>query len=449
MLDPKAKWHLKSWKSFHAEQQPDWPDSDILKSSVERIAHLPALVFAGETRTLKDNLSAVENGEAFVLQAGDCAETFKTCHGPYIHDLLKIILQMSVILAYAGEKKIVTIGRMAGQYAKPRSSNVEIINGQKLPSYRGDMVNSFEGTLNERTPDPERMVEGYFCSAATLNLVRAFTKGGYAALNYVDSWTQASFGKFHSNKDYQKLCADIQKAVNFMNAIGIPSHIKQMKEFSMFTSHEALLLEYEQAMTRIDTTTGDIFDTSAHMLWIGERTRQLDGAHLEFVRGINNPIGVKIGPSCKPEEIVKIANIINPENLSGRLAFITRFGADKINETLPALLKMFKSSGIKASWLCDPMHGNTSTLDSGLKTRSLSNIASELRSFFDIHRSEGTVPGGVHLELSGENVTECTGGKYGATNETLDLNYQSSCDPRLNAGQAIELAFQIAESLNL
>lgn len=448
MSESRKDWSKNSWRSFRAMQQPSWHSPEAGKAAFERLSNLPALVFAGETRALKDQLKDVAAGKAFILQAGDCAETFSRCHGPYIHDLLKVILQMAVILAFAGEKKIVTIGRLAGQYAKPRSEENETVNGKVIASYRGDMVNSNEATETARLHDPQRMIEGYFCSAATLNLVRAFTKGGYASLNYVDSWNKASFGQFHVNPEYKKLCSDIQKAVNFMTAIGINPDAAELNEFSLYTSHEALLLEYEEALTRIDTLTGNCYDTSAHMLWIGERTRQPEGAHVEFARGVGNPIGVKIGPDYCLDDIRKLIDNLNPENEAGRLSLITRLGSEKFSERFPPLLEAIRKEGKNIVWICDPMHGNTYVNDNGQKTRDFEVITSEVKQFFEAHREAGTVAGGIHLELSGTNVTECAGGKCWQQQTDSTVNYQSVCDPRLNAEQGIELAFAIARMLH-
>lgn len=440
-------WAKENWRSFPAMQQPKWPDSRICKAVVTKISRLPALVFAGETRALREQLCEVAKGRAYVLQAGDCSENFSRCHGPYIHDLLKVILQMSVILAYAGEKKIVTIGRFAGQYAKPRSSDVEIVDGRNIPSYRGDMVNDQKADIQSRIPDPERMIEGYFRAAATLNLVRAFTKGGYAALDYINSWSEASFGHFPVSPKYEEICTGIRKAVNFMTAMGLDAHASQLNEIAMYTSHEALLLEYEEAMTRIDTTTGLWYDTSTHMPWIGERTRQPDGAHVEYLRGVCNPVGVKIGPKYNIKDVMQLTQKLNPDNEPGRLTLITRFGADKIEEQFPPLLQAMKREGMKVVWICDPMHGNTYVNSQGRKTRSFESILKEVRTFWQIHQEAGTYAGGIHLELSGSNVTECVGGAGSLLDSDLATNYQSSCDPRLNAEQGVELAFEIAGML--
>ncbi len=438
-------WSRCSWRGLPAEQLPEWPDQQKLKTAYERLCKLPPLVFAGEARRLKGLLHEACLGKAFVLQAGDCAELFSRCHGPDIRDLLKVILQIAVILTYAGEKRLINIGRMAGQYAKPRSSSYEKLGHITLPVYRGDMVNSLEPTLEARTHDPGRMVEGYFCSAATLNLVRAFTNGGFASLDNINSWNLTSFGKFHQNPDYEKLCCDIRKAVNFFHALG-NSNLNSIQDSYMYTSHEALLLDYEEAMTRIDTTTGEHYDTSAHMLWIGYRTRYADGAHVEFMRGIKNPIGIKIGPEFSLDELKPLIEALNPDNEPGRLSLITRFGNQKIYDFLPELIETIKREGMHVVWICDPMHGNTKTDSSGRKTRAFEDILAETRAFFQIHQTGGTHPGGIHLELSGTQVAECTGGIFSGDFEH-GTGFQSACDPRLNAEQGVELAFEIAKLL--
>lgn len=442
------EWTKTNWRSFPVRQQPKWPNVRDCEETLVKLSQLPALVFAGETRMLEQQLAEAQEGKAFVLQAGDCSEDFSRCTGPRIHDLLKVILKMSIILSYAGEKKVIKIGRIAGQYAKPRSSNTETINGQEIPSYRGDMVNSPEPTLGARTPDPHRILDGYFRAAATLNLVRAFTKGGYAALDKIQSWSEASFGSFPASRKYDELVNSIRKAKNFMTAMGIDIKAPQLNEITLYTSHEALLLDYEEALTRVDTTTGRWYDTSAHMLWIGDRTRQPDGAHVEFLRGVGNPIGVKIGPDHDLDDIRRIFEKLNPENKPGRVALITRFGHEKINRFLPLLLKKIKSEGFNIAWICDPMHGNTFTNQKSRKTRVFEDILTEIHNFWCIHRAEGTVAGGVHLELTGENVTECIGGNRQLNDNDLQLNYQTHCDPRLNAEQAVEISFELAHILN-
>ena len=444
----KNIWTRSSWHSFPAKQQPVWPKPDIARETLQKISHLPALVFAGESRSLKHNLAEVLEGKAFVLQAGECSEEFSRCHGPYIHNLLKVILQMSVIVTYAGEKKVVKIGRMAGQYAKPRSMDTEKIDRKLIPSYRGDMINSAEPRLDARIPDPKRMLEGYYRATATLNLVRAFTKGGYASLDQVHSWSEVSLKAFSKNPRYKELVEGIKKSIRFMDAIGIKNGNPQLNEVSLYTSHEALLLEYEEALTRIDTTTGDWYDTSANMLWIGDRTRQPDGAHVEFARGICNPIGVKIGPEYSIRDIKRVAELLNPQNEAGRLTFITRLGAEKIKSLLPPLLREMKKEGFKIVWVCDPMHGNTYINRLGQKTRKYQDILKEIVYFWQIHKSERTIAGGVHLELTGDNVTECIGGNRKLSEKDLQENYLTNCDPRLNAEQAVELAFELAAILH-
>lgn len=440
-------WTKTSWQDFTARQQPNWPDLKAYESVVSEISLLPPLVFAGETRVLKKQLAKAAAGEAFLLQGGDCAEDFSMCTAPSIRELLKVILQMAIIISYAGGKPVVKVGRMAGQYAKPRSSDTEIINGVELPSYRGDMVNAVEATKAKRIPDPQRMLKGYYLSCSTMNIMRAFTRGGYAALDRVHAWNNEFVKKSPQGQRYEQLARSIDQAINFMQVVGIDTDIPQIKQAMFFTSHEALLLGYEQALTRQDSTTGDWYDCSAHMQWIGERTRQLDGAHIEFFRGVHNPIGVKIGPSHDINDVKKLVHALNPQNEAGRLTLITRFGAKKIGESLPPLVRALKAEGCKIVWSCDPMHGNTYTAETGHKTRSFDDILQEIRSFFEIHWAEGTVPGGVHLEMTGENVTECTGGDRKIMDQHLASKYMTNCDPRLNAEQSLELAFQIAEML--
>lgn len=441
-------WTKNSWRNFPIKQQPTWTDAHERDEVLNKLENLPALVFAGETRALKQQLSEVLEGKAFILQAGDCSEDFSRCNGPRIHDLLKVILQMSIIIAYAGEKKVVKIGRIAGQYAKPRSSDTEVIDGNRVPIYRGDMINSPVPTPQARTPDPKRMLEGYFRSTATLNLVRAFTRGGYAALDHVQSWSEANLNSFPANQKYNDIVKGISKAIKFTKAIGLDISVPQLNEVTLYTSHEALLLEYEEAFTRIDTTTGLWYDTSAHFVWLGDRTRQLDGAHIEFLRGINNPIGMKIGPSNNIDEIKQIIQKLNPENDAGRLTLITRLGSKKIESLLPPLINEIKKEGFKVVWCCDPMHGNTYINDQEQKTRVFEDILQEISSFWQIHQTLGTIAGGVHLELTGDNVTECIGGNRKLLDKDLLANYQSNCDPRLNAEQAVELAFELAKIIN-
>jgi 3-deoxy-7-phosphoheptulonate synthase len=446
MSDPS--WSKTSWHNFPARQQPNWPDPREYQTVLAEIATLPPLVFAGEIRTLKKQLAEVAAGKAFLLQGGDCAEEFAMCNAPTIREMLKVILQMAVIISYAGGKPVVKVGRIAGQYAKPRSADTELVNGVEMPSYRGDMVNAIDPTPEARRPDPKRMREGYFRACSTMNIVRAFTRGGFAALDRVHAWNNEFVKNSPQGQSYEKLARNIDQAIKFMAVIGLDTEIPQIKQASFFTSHEALLLGYEEALTREDSTTlGDWYDCSGHMLWIGDRTRQPDGAHLEFLRGILNPIGMKVGPNHDPDELKRIIVKLNPANEAGRLTLITRFGAEQIERYLPKLCTEMKKEGFNLVWSCDPMHGNTYTAASGYKTRNFDNILKEIQAFFQIHWDRGTVPGGVHFELTGENVTECTGGGRDIKDEQLVNNYLTNCDPRLNAEQSLELAFQIAEMI--
>ncbi len=443
-----TKWNKYSWRSLKAAQQPLWPDEDEFEKALKELSDLPALVYAGETRDLQRELAQASLGKAFVLQCGDCSEDFSSCNGPRIHALIKVFLQMSLIISYAGEKRVVNIGRIAGQYAKPRSSDTEIIGNKELMHYRGDMVNSPDPTPEARTPEPRRIIEGYFRAAATLNLVRAFTRGGYAALDYAESWHRDFVGIFPENQKYQDLVRGIKKAVNYSRSIGLDINSPHFNQTVLYTSHEALLLGYEEALTRIDTTTGDWYDASAHMLWIGNRTRQPDGAHVEFLRGVHNPLGMKIGPDYIIEDIKKVLCILNPLNIPGRMTLITRFGVDLISTLLPKLLESIRSEGFNLTLLCDPMHGNTYKNEMGIKTRRFDDISNELGQFFSICRDYGAIGGGVHLELTGDNVTECMGGHRKISENDLCVNYLTSCDPRLNSEQSIELAFMMSEMLN-
>jgi 3-deoxy-7-phosphoheptulonate synthase len=441
-----SNWSKSSWKNFPALQQPLWPDVTEYQQAVDTLAKLPPLVFAGEIRALKKQLAQASEGKAFLLQGGDCAEDFTMCTAPNIRELLKVILQMTVILGYAGGKPVVKVGRIAGQYAKPRSSDTEIVNGVEIPSYRGDMVNSIEPTAEARRPDPQRMVKGYFMSTATMNIVRAFTRGGYAALDRVHAWNNEFVKNSPQGQSYEKIARGIEDAMTFMRVVGLdPDNIPQLQQATFFTSHEALLLGYEEALTRQDSTTDEWYDCSAHMLWIGDRTRQLDGAHIEFFRGVLNPLGMKVGPNHDIDDIKRILDRLNPDNEAGRMTLITRFGADKIGQHLPKLARQIKEEGHKVLWSCDPMHGNIYTAETGHKTRNFDAILNEIKSFFEIHWAEGSVPGGVHFEMTGENVTECTGGGRQITDQHLSRKYMTMCDPRLNAEQSLELAFLIAE----
>lgn len=442
-----SEWNKSSWQNFTALQQPNWPDQNEYQNAVDTISKLPPLVFAGEIRTLKKHLADCVEGRAFLLQGGDCAEEFNNCTAPGIRETLKAILQMAVILSYAGGKPVIKVGRLAGQYAKPRSADTEIVDGVEVASYRGDMVNSLEPTEEARRPDPSRMVQGYHLSAATMNITRAFTRGGYAALHRVHAWNNEFVKTSPMGRSYERLARNIDQALNFMKTIGLDTDIPQLNQAAFFTSHEALLLGYEEALTRQDSITGQWYDCSAHMVWIGDRTRQLDGAHIEFLRGVRNPIGMKVGPKHDLDELRAIIEKLNPENEPGRLTLITRFGAKDIEKHLPPLVRAIKQTGYKVVWSCDPMHGNTYTAETGYKTRSFDNILQEIQSFFEIHWAEGSIPGGVHFELTGENVTECTGGGRNILDQNLIENYQTNCDPRLNAEQSLELAFQIAEMI--
>ena len=440
-----APWSKSSWRRFTALQQPNWPDQRELDLALSTLSELPPLVFAGEIRDLKSQLAMASRGEAFLMQGGDCAESFSGCNAPTVRELLKVILQMTVILAYAGGKPVVKVGRIAGQYAKPRSSDTETVNGVELSSYRGDMVNGSEPNAEARRPDPQRMVKGYFLACATMNILRAFTQGGYAALDRVHAWNNEFVKNSPQGQMYERLAAQIEHAINFMRVVGLDTTMPQLTQTSFFTSHEALLLGYEEAMTRQDSTTGDWYDCSAHMLWIGERTRQVDGAHVEFFRGVHNPIGVKIGPSHNIDDVKRLVTALNPANEAGKLTLIARFGIKKIAEGLTPLVRALKEEGFNLVWSCDPMHGNTYTSATGLKTRNFVNILEEIRAFFEIHWQEGTVPGGVHFEMTGADVTECVGGGRDIIDQQLSRNYQTMCDPRLNAEQSLELAFQIAQ----
>ena len=447
MSSPAKDWTKTSWKKFKAHQQPNWPDQSSVEKVINELSFLPPLVFAGEIRSLKKMLAKAVTGEAFLLQGGDCSENFAQVSAPKIRETLKVMLQMAITLTYAGGVPVVKVGRIAGQFAKPRSSDTEKVGDMILPSYRGDMVNDAEPTPEARIPNPKRMLKGYNMAASTLNLLRAFTRGGFAALHRVQAWNQEFISQSPMGQSYDRLAKQIDEAIRFMETIGISMDTPQVTQTQLFTSHEALLLGYEEALTRIDSTTGDWYDCSAHMLWIGERTRQVDCAHVEFLRGVLNPIGVKVGPDYDLEEIKQLADILNPDNEPGRLTLITRLGMNKISDKLPPLLREMKREGRHIVWSCDPMHANTYTAESGHKTRNYNDIISELTSFFDIHWAEGTSPGGVHFELTGENVTECTGGARKLHDNDLNQNYQTSCDPRLNAEQSLEVAFQIAEKI--
>ncbi|WP_267593505.1 class II 3-deoxy-7-phosphoheptulonate synthase [Carbonactinospora thermoautotrophica] len=434
---------LDSWRNLPAAQQPDWPDVDELARVVAELETLPPLVFAGECDQLKQRLGAVARGEAFLLQGGDCAETFAANSADNLRNKLKTLLQMAVVLTYAASIPVVKVGRIAGQYAKPRSKPVEVRDGVELPVYRGDAVNGLEFTPEARVPDPKRLLKVYHASAATLNLARAFTTGGYADLRQVHAWNQDFVKESPAGERYERLAGEIDRALAFMRACGADPEEFHTVEF--YSSHEALILEYERALTRIDSRTGLPYDTSAHMVWVGERTRDLNGAHIEFVSKIRNPIGVKLGPKTSPEHALALIDKLDPEREPGRLTFITRMGADKIRDVLPALVEKVTASGAQVCWVCDPMHGNTYEAPSGHKTRRFDDVLDEVKGFFEVHRELGTHPGGIHIELTGDDVTECVGGGFDLVEDDLHTRYESACDPRLNRSQSLDLAFLVAE----
>ena len=441
------RWTPDSWRTKPIEQAPVYPDLAALGDVERQLAGFPPLVFAGEARKLKRALATVAAGESFLLQGGDCAESFAEHSADNIRDFFRVFLQMAVVLTFAGASPVVKVGRIAGQFAKPRTNPTEKINGVELPIYRGDIINDTEPTLAARTPDPSRQLEAYRQSAATLNLLRAFAYGGYANLDNAHRWMLGFVKDSPQSGRYQELADRITQTLDFMRAIGLdPEEHEQLSRTDFYTSHEALLLGFEQAMTRVDSTTGDHYATSGHMLWIGDRTRQFDHAHIEYCRGVRNPIGLKCGPSLKPDDLLRLIDILNPTNEPGRLTLITRFGADKVGDMLPALVRPVQREGKVVVWSCDPMHGNTISAN-GYKTRPFDKIMAEIRGFFDVHRAEGTHAGGVHLEMTGKNVTECTGGARAITVGELSDRYHTYCDPRLNAEQALEVAFLIAEHL--
>ena len=443
-----SNWNPNSWTNFPADQQPDWPDDNELNAVLKEISELPPLVFAGEARTLKSKLARVCNGEALLLQAGDCAESFSALSANSIRDKLKVILQMAVALTYSTGLPVVKVGRIAGQFAKPRSSPTETKDDVELPSFRGHIVNDTDFNAGARTADPKRLLMAYNQSSATLNLLRAFTSGGFADLTQVHSWNQQFVANSPAGAQYKEIADGITNALAFMRACGITSEDHPaLHEVDFYTSHEALLLGYEEALTRNDSMSGDWYDCSAHMLWIGERTRQLDGAHIEFLRGVENPLGCKLGPTATTEDAIKLCEILNPKQVPGRLTFITRMGASVIDNKLPELVGAVQDSDHPVVWACDPMHGNTYTAESGLKTRNFSDVVDETKKFFHIHRSIGTWAGGIHVELTGDNVTECVGGAENLSDDDLALRYETMCDPRLNASQSLELAFHVAEEL--
>ena len=441
-------WSPDSWRRCPAQQLPAYPDRDALAAVEARLRAFPPLVFAGEARRLQGALAQVTEGRAFLLQGGDCAESFREFNANNLRDTFRVLLQMAVVLTFGAACPVVKVGRLAGQFAKPRSSDLETVGGVSLPSYRGDIVNDLAFEPDSRMPDPNRMLTAYSQAAATLNLLRAFAQGGYADLHQVHRWTLDFVSGSPQAERYQALAERLTEALAFMEACGVnAANTPQLRETELFTSHEALLLPFEEALTRVDSTTGDHYDCSAHMLWIGDRTRQPDGAHVEFLRGLHNPIGLKCGPSMKPDELLRLMDILNPQNLPGRLTLITRFGAEQVGEKLPPLIRAVDREGQRVVWSCDPMHGNTVKADSGYKTRPFARVLAELQAFFAVHLAEGSHAGGVHLEMTGQNVTECLGGAQAISAENLSDRYHTHCDPRLNASQALELAFLIAEGL--
>lgn len=442
-----TEWQKSDWRNKPRVQMPEYTDAEALNSVEDRIAGYPPLVFAGEARRLKAQLGQASRGEAFLLQGGDCAESFAEFNGDQIRDTFKVMLQMAMVLTYGAKVPVIKVGRMAGQFAKPRSAGTETVDGIELPSYRGDIINGFDFTSADRIPDPSRMLRAYTQSAATLNLLRAFSTGGYADVHKVHAWTLGFTGAPEAAK-YRELANRISDTLDFMEAAGIrqeASHALETVEF--YTSHEALLLEYEEALTRVDSTSGRWLAGSGHMIWIGDRTRQPDGAHVEFCRGVQNPIGLKCGPTMTTGHLKSLMSKLNPENEAGRLTLIARFGAGNVGEHLPRLVRAVQEEGANVVWTCDPMHGNTIKSTSGYKTRPFDSVLREVKEFFAVHNAEGTIPGGVHFEMTGKDVTECTGGVRAVTDEDLSDRYHTACDPRLNASQSLELAFLVAEEL--
>jgi 3-deoxy-7-phosphoheptulonate synthase len=446
MAVTEPAWTPSSWRELHAGQQPEWPDPDALAAVRERLRGLPPLVFAGEARALLAALGEVSEGRAFLLQAGDCVESFRDVSAPAIREKLKVLLQMSAVLTYGATLPVVKVGRIAGQFAKPRSEPTEIVDGIEMPSFRGHVVHSDEPTPEARRPDPERLLQGYYQAASTLNLLRAFTKGGFADLTLVHTWNREFVADSPAGQRYEALAGEIGRALRFMQAIGIDlERERTLHEVEVWTSHEGLLLDYEEALTRQDSLTGEWYDCSAHLLWIGERTRDPEGAHVEFFSGVRNPIGVKIGPAATADEVVELVERLNPARVPGRLTLIARMGAGHVREALPPLLRAVRETEIPVVWVCDPMHANLVRTPRGTKTRHFEAIMEELAGFFAAHREVGTWPGGVHIEFTGEDVTECLGGSEAVLEEQLDHRYETLCDPRLNGRQSLDLAFRVAE----
>ncbi len=443
------KWTPDSWKQHDARQLPNYPDAAALAAAEATLSTYPPLVFAGEARNLTADLAKAVTGDAFMLQGGDCAESFAEFHPNNIRDTFRVLLQMAVVMTFASKVPTIKVGRMAGQFAKPRSADMEEIGGVSLASYRGDIINDIAFEAAGRAPDPERMIKAYNQSAATLNLLRAFAQGGYANLHQVHAWTHDFMGRSPWSKKFKDVADRIGEALDFMAACGVdPETVPQLKGTSFYTSHEALLLPYEQAFTRQDSLTGRWYDTSAHMLWIGDRTRFEGSAHVEYLRGIGNPIGMKCGPSLKPDSLLKLLDTLNPDRVAGRMTLISRYGYDQIETGFAPLVRAVKREGHPVVWSCDPMHGNVVKAANGYKTRPFERILAEVRGFFAVHRAEGTHGGGIHIEMTGQNVTECTGGAMDVSEQNLADRYHTHCDPRLNAGQSLELAFLLAEMLN-
>ncbi len=443
-----GNWTPQSWRTLPAKQMPAYPDADNLARVEAQLSRFPPLVFAGEARELKSRLAKVARGEAFLLQGGDCAESFEEFHPDKIRDTFRVLLQMAVVMTFGTAVPVVKVGRMAGQFAKPRSADMESVGGVELPSYRGDIINGFDFNEASRIPDPDRMLNAYNQSASTLNLLRAFAQGGYADLHQVHKWILNFVGRGPEVQRYEEFAARIDEALQFMAACGVTAEsTPAIRETAFYTSHEALLLPYEEALTRVDSTTGDWYDVSSHMLWIGDRTRQHDHAHVEFLRGVRNPVGLKCGPSLDPDDLMRLIDKLNPEDEAGRLTLIIRMGADKMETAFAPLARRVKEEGRTVVWASDPMHGNTVKSTSGYKTRRFDSILEEVRSFFAVCHEEGIHPGGVHFEMTGQDVTECTGGAHEVTDDALSQRYHTACDPRLNANQALELAFLIAEKL--
>ena len=443
-----TEWHKSDWRKLPRIQMPEYQDADALHTVEAKLASYPPLVFAGEARRLKSHLAKVSRGEAFLLQGGDCAESFAQFSADQIRDTFKVMLQMAMVLTFGAKVPVVKVGRMAGQFAKPRSAPTEVVNGVELPSYRGDIINGFDFNAEARVPDPARMLQAYTQSAATLNLLRAFSTGGFADIHRVHAWTLGFTGAPEAEK-YRAISDQISNALDFMTAAGLTGETNhELATVEYYTSHEALLLEYEEAICRVDSTSGKWLAGSGHMIWIGDRTRQPDGAHVEFARGVMNPVGLKCGPTMTTGHLKALINKLNPKNEAGRLTLIARFGAGNVGEHLPRLIRAVQEEGLNVVWTCDPMHGNTIKSSSGYKTRPFDSVLREVREFFGVHNAEGTIPGGVHFEMTGQDVTECTGGVRAVTDEDLSDRYHTACDPRLNASQSLELAFLVAEELS-